>query len=537
MESPETVLETILRSPKTKKTAIILTLAGIGICVYLLLPPVQKFFASHAAANASLPFAALVVLVFALCCLYAKNICAFLEKAGEKRLFLIFLASLILTGICFTGIYAYHYGHLWLDSDHASEMVLGKHLADNNVLVSTGWYYSTELRIIYQTLFTMPLFKMLGAFENWALIRSINIMLNIMVLLLSYAFLMKQFKIPLKWILITCLFFIMPLSYDYWHFVLFGGYYIFFIAQFFICLGLFYKLTLHKGTVKQSLPAFVLFSLLSLMLGVQGIRALFAFYIPLLAACAFMRGEIMPKKKAVFLSIFGLACCCAGYVINFLLRFSFSVTSYDKMLTEYPSNFLQKIGLSLMNLAGFFGYSAGTALISAQGFLGLSAIAAACFLLWAVYKSSRFEFLPLFFLTSAACNIFTFVIVDQPIVRRYFILFMIFYIPLAAVLFNHTEKKYIPIGNVINDGFWALKRTAIICGIALFVISQGLLNFKNFTENNANETRQGCINYMLENQLEFGFATFWNANIITELTNGRVEIAGLEPGLRAARGK
>jgi hypothetical protein len=32
---------------------------------------------------------------------------------------------------------------------------------------------------------------------------------------------------------------------------------------------------------------------------------------------------------------------------------------------------------------------------------------------------------------------------------------------------------------------------------------------------------------LLDNQLEYGFATFWNANVTTELTNGKIELGGL----------
>ena len=37
------------------------------------------------------------------------------------------------------------------------------------------------------------------------------------------------------------------------------------------------------------------------------------------------------------------------------------------------------------------------------------------------------------------------------------------------------------------------------------------------------------IQYLLDNRLDYGFATFWNANVTTELTNGKIELAGLEP--------
>jgi hypothetical protein len=46
-----------------------------------------------------------------------------------------------------------------------------------------------------------------------------------------------------------------------------------------------------------------------------------------------------------------------------------------------------------------------------------------------------------------------------------------------------------------------------------------------FYENNNH--RKDSIAYLEENNLRFGLASFWNANILTELTNGRIEMLGL----------
>jgi len=61
----------------------------------------------------------------------------------------------------FVSIFSYQHGAQWLNSDHSSEMVLGKLLADENTFVSRNWYYSTEIRLIYQTIFIMSLFKLI----------------------------------------------------------------------------------------------------------------------------------------------------------------------------------------------------------------------------------------------------------------------------------------------------------------------------------------------------------------------------------------
>ena len=98
---------------------------------------------------------------------------------------------------------------------------------------------------------------------------------------------------------------------------------------------------------------------------------------------------------------------------------------------------------------------------------------------------------------------------------------MVLYIPLTAMLFDHAEKAY---------GY--LKCTAVVCGIALFIIGQGYTNFQNLSARDLNSIRKGYIQYLLDNELEYGFATFWNAAVTTELSNGRIEAAGLDPRVR-----
>ena len=532
-ETPEMLLDKVYNSAALKKLAIIFVCAGILMCVIPLLPPVQNVLFSFVAelrggidgelenrlqSLLSLPFFGLMVLVTALCCLFSKTIAAFLNDAKNTRLIVIFTAGLLALLLCFISIFSYQHGWQWLDSDHSSEMVLGKLLADENAFVSRNWHYSTEIRLIYQTIFTMPLFKMLGHYENWALIRALNILLNNLILILSYWYLAKQMRIPLKWMAITSLFLIMPVSAEYWNIVTFGGYYTFFIAQFFCCLGLFISLANHTGTVKKALPGFILFTVLSFALGIQGIRSLLCVHIPLFIACICLYVRDVHKKKfPLFLSSFGFAVCGIGYAANYVLRFFYSFHSFDDMrLENLFVHFFQKLGQSMVSLVEFFGFSAGSSLLSAHGLFSVIAIAGTFLLFWAVSKSS--QFIPVFFIVSVCFNIFVFIIIGWSVAGRYFFPFMVLYVPLAAIIFQHIEK---------NTG--CLKYTSIICGIVLFVFGQSYLHFQSIAGHDANSVRKNYIQYLLDNRLDDGFATFWNANVTTELSNGKIALAGLEP--------
>jgi len=539
-ETPEILLNKVYHSTITRKLAITFVLAGIIICFILLLPLVQNAIISFVAKRRpgtsgelvnklrsllSLPFFGFVVFLLALCCLFSKTISSFLEDIKNERLITLLSAGIGVLLLSFISIFSYQHGAQWLNSDHSSEMVLGKLLAEENSFVSRNWRYSTEIRLLYQTIFTMPLFKLIGRYENWALIRALVILLNNLVLTLSYLFLTKQMKIQTKWICITSLFLILPISFDYWDIVLFGGYYIFFIAQLFCCLGLFIRLA-GSDTTRTRLIDFILFTALSFILGVQGIRSLLCVHIPLLIVCIYLYSKSTQKKNyPLFLGCYSFFVCCAGFAVNYLLHFWYNFHSFDSMrLVDLYAEFFSKLGQSLVSLAGFFGLSVLSSLLSAYGLFSVITIIGTFILFCSVIKSIRqqgrgeYQFIPVFFLVSVVFNIFVFIVVDEVITNRYFIPFMVLYIPLVAILFSHAEKTY---------GY--LKRMVIISGIVLFVIGQGYLNFQNIIGQNRNSARKGYIQYLLNNQLNYGFATFWNANVTTELTNGKIDLAGLEP--------
>jgi hypothetical protein len=201
-------------------------------------------------------------------------------------------------------------------------------------------------------------------------------------------------------------------------------------------------------------------------------------------------------------------------------------------LTNLHAEFLPKLSQSLVSLVEFFGLSTGSSLLSAQGLFSAIAILGTFFLFRTVLKSFgqteiqnnmtvklvEYQYIPIFFIVSVISNIFIFIIVDEGITGRYFIPFMVLYIPLAAILFEHAEKQ-----------FDHLKRITLISGIILFIFGQSYLNFQSMARFDVNSARKNYIKYLSDNKLEYGFATFMNANVTTELTNGQIVMAGLNP--------
>jgi hypothetical protein len=177
---------------KCKNAVAAIALCAVAVCVIVVFSPLngwliktaerikpiqsitwRSFISSSGIFIA--PFGA-----FVLYKLYPKKLC---DKAQTNVLY-----------VCIAGILAvsawmaFVYGKRWLDSDMASEMILGNLLAKESKLVTSSWVYSTELRLVYQQLFYMPLFKL---FDDWRTVRTITTLLNSIVMLTSYFFTMR----------------------------------------------------------------------------------------------------------------------------------------------------------------------------------------------------------------------------------------------------------------------------------------------------------------------------------------------------------
>jgi len=532
MNEQELLINKIETSSKLKKIAVIIILACLVICFIPLLPFVQNLIFSFIDSNISrkgadgglrnrllslltLPFFGLLVCLLALGCLFSNEVNLLLSDNKSSKMIIILSLILLILALFINSNYSYNFGHQFLHSDHSSEMVLGKILSEENTFVSRNWHYSTELRIIYQTIFTMPLFKILGNLNNWAMIRSLVILFNCLALILSYIFFAKQLKIQFKWILLTSTLLLLPVSTFYWDIVIFGGYYAFLVIQIFLSLGLFIKIINYEGSFKSIHPLFILLTLLTFLLGLQGIRALFSIYIPLLIT-AIIISNSSKKRFPLFLGIFNFLICCIGFSFNYLLHFVYSFHSFDNMLLANISNELfQKIGQCINSLIGYFGFSPGYSLFSASGLFGIISIIAAFLFFYYVIKVKNF--VTIYLTVSLITNVLIFIIADERVTNRYFIPFMVLYIPLLAMFFEYSQNH-----------FTHLKRIAAIMGIVLFLFGQSYLNYQNMSKVNINIPRQGYIKFLLDNDLNFGFATFLNANVTTELTDGKVEILGLQ---------
>jgi hypothetical protein len=476
---------------------------------------------------------------FVLYGLYSVRVCSPADpslsgKAGGKtsgktacRCFVALIAAILAV----TTYINFVYGRQWIDSDMASEMILGNLLAKENKLVTSSWVYSTELRLVYQQLFYMPLFKL---FDSWHLVRTIAILLNNIVLLASYFFMMRQFDVSRKTVLLTSLFLILPVAGTYWKIVLFGGYYVFFIAMFFCCIGLSAILLNFDGsiTVKKRNAAFVFFALLSITLGLGGVRGLMDIQVPMFitAVCAYFLGRNSPfNSKPLFLTGAGLVLCAAGYAVNFLLhRFFHFLSHHGADTIDLSGIFFQKLGDLLYNFILFLGYTPNAKFMAPPGVLNFAVVIIVFLIFYEAVRliknrhggdmSAVNVFFMMFYIVSTAYHVTLFLILNEDGLTWHLIPTQVLYIPALAIIFEFVKKS-----------MTQRKAATFISVIAFVILCNGMIRLHSLPEADSTRHRQNSISYLEENNLRFGFASFDNANVITELTNGRVEMFSLAP--------
>jgi hypothetical protein len=462
-----------------------------------------------------------------------------IENPAMKTAQIPLTAALLFIIMVYIALITYYYGHYWLNSDSAAELLGAKTLAEENALFSPKWYYGTEFWLIYRQPFAILLFKI---FNDWPLIRAINVFLMLLVLTLAFLFMMRQTKIPFKYSLLACCFLTVPLSHPYWRDTLFEHYYTLFFIKIFLMSGCFLSfLNQTKKSFAGTVRA-VLFYALAFLTGTEGIRIFYNFLMPLaLTVFAAAYFDVIKEKKTAYKAvIMAIVFSFIGYLVNTkLLRNIFSfATWYDfTSLDGFGAGFFDKFSGILFNVyAVFFGYTSSSVL-HRDGFLSMASllffvlsIAGFTFLLKNSFTGSKKPFFAemcrmcsggyFLLLYTAVSLIFNFVfflfIIHSP-VPRYFFAALIFLFAAFPVFINFIRTKR----RGIHLFLWI--------GVFAFLFGHGTLIFHRNTQPYANENarRSGYLSFLEKKSLSYGFASYWNANVTAELSNGRVEMVTL----------
>ena len=216
-----------------------------------------------------------------------------------------------------------------IDSDLASEILLGKQCIKEKTLWPRNWYYSTEFRFINTQIFSALGFLFT---DNFNAVKTVQSFFCILSLFFSMWFLLNQLSIKKTWIkFLTCILTVIPWSWISWHVSAGQNYYIPHAVFSLIYLSIFLKLTNNQNLSHKKfwISFFFIWAFLS---GMSTIRYIIIFTLPLALAILWIEGRdktsdtkitdfknFWIKNQNVFLSVSGLIVSGIGYIFNNLI--------------------------------------------------------------------------------------------------------------------------------------------------------------------------------------------------------------------------
>lgn len=445
------------------------------------------------------------------------------------------------------------WGQHWIDSDMAAEMIFSKLLAEEGRLIATpDWYYSTEFRVLYTQLVMGPLHRI---FSNWHVIRVITNIVFYVLMLAGFYFVCKPLKIRKPNVRLCSLALLVPVSEAVMTHLQMGNTYMSHVILCFVTFGLFLRLCDSRqkaGSGRYSVYA-VLFAVICVILGISGVRYLLDLLVPMvLTAGIFVMGSegfqgfrkepceekliaLLKTKQLKYLlvSVAGMLFGGIGYVINaFFISKMYQFQTYDttNFIVVHEGVFWDRVQNALGELLQMFGYIENKAFLSIRGIITMLAFAMIGVLGYVWVKSMRYSkvqgmdaeetleqnhrrFTVLFAGVSFVLHLFVFIFTTSTMVDRYFIPIAIFFLLTLAIYMEWEELVF---DRVV---------VCLILGGSLAL--SGVKTYYSFVSNDKNAERYEMAEFLVDEGYTFGYASYWNSNIMTEVSNGELEMANL----------
>lgn len=461
-----------------------------------------------------------------------------LDMSPKKRTLWIFGIILIFLCLICLELYIDRTMEYMTDSDISSELILADLLAKEGKALTSNWYYSSEIRLLNTNLIFAPLFRFFG---NWHKIRLCGTIVLHLLLLLSSFLLCRSVRIT-RFFPIVGLMTILPFSTGYYEFVLEFPFYIPHIIITFLTLALAFQYSENNRSRKLNVFYLLAAFILSFLAGLGGPRLLLICYLSLFPAAffPFIRGIFKTEKPAYadnrnrymcFASLC-LTAAVAGFILNVnVLSGLYHFQVHKISFIDFDSTRLLN---ALQEFLHVFGYITGETNI--QSVLS-NIIAVFIFFLSVIYAiqgikkglngSSPYYYLSCFYIFSLCLYALLYAFTDMYYADRHSRFALPVIIPAAPVIalgIAHM-KDYKESFRKTLLGLWC---------VSLLFSGMEVLRNRGIPEDKSDH--QIIAEYLVQNDYHEGYATFWNANILTELSNGRIEMYTWGPAMDRAAG-
>lgn len=405
-----------------------------------------------------------------------------------------------------------------IDSDMASEMVFAKLLSEEGTLLSENWYYSSEIRVLSTQLIFVPLFLFL---EDWFTIRMTGTILCTLILLLSFFSFCRTLRIKNHLIYAGML--LCPVSHDYFSFVFCNLLYLPYIAIIFFTVSLLFQVAEKEWQSKESMWKTALLFLLSFASGMAGLRMILYLYLPMVFI-GFFFWRFQKSILSVRLWIASLLMAAgagAGFVYYkkiLTIKYSFEAMETLPYVNPFQFDMLENILNAWMTALGFV----SNAPISSARLMLLEILFAAwigliCYAIYDIRKNrQRYSETNLFFIAYFVSAVFimtgALTLLHWNTVPRYVVPVSVLTIPVVAIFVSMYKRQI----------------TKSLFLIILMLSSLWITNNYHFTtQKNLSLYYDGLpeiADFLVHEGYENGYATFWSGNVMTELSNGSLEM-------------
>ena len=413
-----------------------------------------------------------------------------------------------------------------LDSDDSSELFLATILAKENRIMTPNWYYSTELHVLNTNLI-FPIFFHFT--DNWHTVRMLSIVVMHIILAVSIWYFCR--KAGMKKEFLPVLFaYLIPVSITYRGIVLRRLCYLPFLVISMFGFGFLFGYLRKENSVRKRTLCFFLSCLLAFISCVGGVRQAASTYIPMffssaiLILCYWARKEKPDETTKRFLKICipTFAAAAAGCAVNSTIMHQwFHFLKYELNFCRFQFNQLITVLNGFMVLYGVKEGAVNLISLVRNG-IGYLLFFLSVYSMWYGIRnrkkvSEEYYFLSLLSLCQFLLFILIYTLTDMTYLIRYAV---------PAVIFS-----FLPMILFFRESDLFSDHRPIYAGCFIAVIGvAGLFTFYNERMRSIHnweiDDRTEAINVLLDQGYTEGYAPFWDANIMTELTNGKIEVWG-----------
>lgn len=459
-----------------------------------------------------------------------------------NRALTVFSSAIFIATVALTIGMTWYLSENYLQGDISSDLVYANYLYQEGSLFLKEWYGSTEFRILRSEWIFAPLFAL---FDDWHMVRFVGTMIMQTLVVLSFGYLIRQIRADRNSFFLGASVLLVPYCFSYGVNVLYGCFYAMFVTIIFFSAALMVSLFSDKCTFRTA--KMVLLLLLGFSGSLGGPRFLLNLAAPAFLLILYLNvseknglaaREQSALRRALLISVAYAACALAGYLIN--SRYLSTRFVYADKPFELSFGLFSRLDRILGSFLYACGYLDRLPLTSVRG---LVALACACvcllYLGWCAktclhgqdgnetVDGLKKTFVCLFgffaLLVMAALKALTTDIHNND---TYYLLISMWIVPWAAVLPSQMSRRRV---RVAAAAVLLVLYGSGLVNMLSFVFPERYKQYGSETFHHMELPRQmrGSCAFLEEEGMTFGYASFWHANVVTEMTDGKIRVAGV----------